>query len=75
MTYLNKSQIPFEVTEILNYDLDGEQAKKVANAEQEQLKKEFMDCEKEKEQIESEFSYYKEGNIPKNIAGLFQFYQ
>ncbi|CAG2205941.1 unnamed protein product [Mytilus edulis] len=26
-----------------------------------------MGCEKEKEQIESDFSYYKEGNLPRNI--------
>ncbi|VDI04843.1 Hypothetical predicted protein [Mytilus galloprovincialis] len=67
LTALNNGQIPHEVTEILNYDLDGEQAKTLANAELTQLKKEYMDCEKEKEQIESDFSYYKEGNLPKNI--------
>ncbi|CAC5380385.1 unnamed protein product [Mytilus coruscus] len=65
---LNKGQKPHEVTEIFNYDLNGEQAKKLANAELSQLKKEYMDCEKEKEQIERDFSYYRERNLPKNIA-------
>ncbi|VDI62946.1 Hypothetical predicted protein [Mytilus galloprovincialis] len=65
---LNKGQRPHEVTEILNYDLNGEQAKKLANAELSHLQKEYMDCEKEKEQIERDFSYYREGNLPKNIA-------
>ncbi|XP_063426863.1 uncharacterized protein LOC134710434 [Mytilus trossulus] len=65
LTSLNKGQFPLEVTEILNYDLDGEQAKILAIAEIEQLKIEY---EKEKEQIESDFSYYREGNLPKNIA-------
>ncbi|VDI11425.1 Hypothetical predicted protein [Mytilus galloprovincialis] len=68
LTSLNNGQIPHEVTEIMNYDLDGEQAKLLANAELEQLKKEYMDCEKEKEQIESDFSYYKKQHLPKNIA-------
>ncbi|XP_063405914.1 uncharacterized protein LOC134689874 [Mytilus trossulus] len=68
LTSLNNGQIPYEVTEILNYDLDGEHAKTLANAELMQLKNEYMECEKEKEQIESDFSYYREGNIPKKIS-------
>ncbi|XP_071137098.1 uncharacterized protein [Mytilus edulis] len=43
-------------------------AKTVANAELKQLKKEYLDCKKEKEQIESYFSFYRKGNLPKNIA-------
>ncbi|CAC5357679.1 unnamed protein product [Mytilus coruscus] len=70
LTSLNKSKRPPEVTEILNYDLDGEQAKILANAELRQLKKQYMDCEKEKEQIESDLAYYREGNLPKNIADV-----
>lgn len=69
MTSLNKGQRPYEVTEILNYDLDGE----IANAELKQLRKQCLDCEMAKEQIVSEFSYYRDGHIPKHIAGLFQF--
>lgn len=69
MTSLNKGLIPNEVTEILNYDLNGERA----NTELKQLKRIYMDCEREKEQLHSDFSYYREGNIPKYIAGLFQF--
>ncbi|VDI76555.1 Hypothetical predicted protein [Mytilus galloprovincialis] len=65
LTSLNKGQIPHEITEILHYDLDGEKAKTLAIAEQKQLTKEY---EKEKEQIESDFSYYREGNLPKNFA-------
>lgn len=79
MTSLNKGQRPHEVTEILNYDLDGEQAKILANAELKLLKKEYLECKKEKEQIESvlsicvkekeqiesDLSHYKEGNLPK----------
>ncbi|CAG2205308.1 unnamed protein product [Mytilus edulis] len=61
LTSLNKGQKPYEVTEILNYDLDGEQENLLE--ELMQLKKEYVDCEKEKEEIKSEFSYYKEGNI------------
>ncbi|XP_071141788.1 uncharacterized protein [Mytilus edulis] len=68
LTSLNKGQRPYEITEILNYDIDGDQAKLLANAELKQLKKEYMDCEKEKEQIESYLSYYRDGNIPTNIA-------
>ncbi|CAC5413839.1 unnamed protein product [Mytilus coruscus] len=68
LTSLNKGQTPYEITEILNYDIDGDQAKILANAELQQLKKEYMDCEKEKEQIENDLSYYRDGNIPKNIA-------
>lgn len=75
LTSLNKGQRPYEVTEILKYDLDGEQAKQLANAELDQLKKEYTDREKEKEQIESEFLNYREENLPKNIAGLIQFNQ
>ncbi|XP_052085778.1 E3 ubiquitin-protein ligase DZIP3-like isoform X2 [Mytilus californianus] len=75
LTSLNKGQRPYEVTEILNYDLDGEQAKTLSNTELKKLKKECIDCEMEIKQIEIDFSYYREGNIPKNIAGLFQFYQ
>ncbi|CAG2196802.1 unnamed protein product [Mytilus edulis] len=66
LTSLNKGQIPNELTEILNYDLDGENAKRLAIAELEQLKKEYLECEKEKEQLESDFMYYKEGNLPKH---------
>lgn len=71
MTSLNKGRRPYEVSEILNYDLDGEKAKTLANAELQQLKKEYLDCERKKREIESDLSYYREGNIPKNIAGLF----
>ncbi|CAG2224310.1 unnamed protein product [Mytilus edulis] len=39
LTSLNRGQRPSEVTEILNYDLDGEQEKIIANAELKQLKK------------------------------------
>lgn len=91
LTSLNRGQIPHEVNTIVNYDLDGEQAKSLANADLMQLKKEYMDCEKEhkeeinqlkneymecemeKIQIESNFSYYREGHLPKNIAGLLLF--
>lgn len=75
MTSLNKGQRIHEVTEILRYDLDGEQSKTLANAELKQMKKEYLECEKEKEQIESDFSFYRTGNVPKYIAGLFQSYQ
>ncbi|CAC5374884.1 unnamed protein product [Mytilus coruscus] len=68
LTCLKKGQRSYEVTEILNYDIDGEQAKTLANTELKQLKKECIDCEKEIKQIESDFSHYREGNIPKNIA-------
>ncbi|XP_052085777.1 uncharacterized protein LOC127723254 isoform X1 [Mytilus californianus] len=68
LTSLNKGQRPYEVTEILNYDLDGEQAKTLSNTELKKLKKECIDCEMEIKQIEIDFSYYREGNIPKNIA-------
>ncbi|XP_052069356.1 uncharacterized protein LOC127708505 [Mytilus californianus] len=82
LTSLNNGQRPHEVTEILNYDLDGEQAKTLANAELKHMKKQFLECEqekeqiecvlsicvKEKEQIESDLSHYREGNLPKNIA-------
>ncbi|VDI68945.1 Hypothetical predicted protein [Mytilus galloprovincialis] len=68
LTSLNNGQRPHEVTDILDLDLDGEIAKTVANAEMNQIKKEYLDCEKEKEQIESDFSFYREGNLPKNIA-------
>ncbi|CAC5362275.1 unnamed protein product [Mytilus coruscus] len=82
LTSLDKGQRPHEVTEILNYDLDGEQAKTLANAELKLLKKEYLECEKEKKQIESvlficekekeqiksDLSHHKEGNLPKNIA-------
>ncbi|XP_076079203.1 uncharacterized protein LOC143049470 [Mytilus galloprovincialis] len=68
LTSLNNGQRPHEVTDILDLDLDGEIAKTVANAELKQIKKEYLDCEKEKEQIESDFSFYREGNLPKNIA-------
>ncbi|XP_063442698.1 uncharacterized protein LOC134722999 [Mytilus trossulus] len=68
LTSLNIGNRPTELNEILNYDLDGEQAKTFANAELKQMKKEYMDCEKEKEQIESDFSHYKDGNLPKNYA-------
>lgn len=70
MTSLNKGKKPYEVSEIFNYDLDGEKAKTLAKAELQQLKKEYLDCEKEKKEIESDFSHYREGNLPKNIAGL-----
>ncbi|XP_063426074.1 golgin subfamily A member 6-like protein 10 [Mytilus trossulus] len=53
LTALNKGQRPHKVTEILNYDLDGGQAKTLANAELKIMKKEYMECEKEKDQIES----------------------
>lgn len=72
MTSLNKGQRPSEVTEILNYDLDGEQENTLE--ELKQLKKEYVDCDKEKEEIKSELSYYKEGYLPKTIAGLFVIY-
>ncbi|CAG2256316.1 unnamed protein product [Mytilus edulis] len=39
LTALNKGQRPYEITEILNYDLDGEQAKTLADTELKQLKK------------------------------------
>ncbi|XP_052106975.1 uncharacterized protein LOC127739338 [Mytilus californianus] len=68
LTSLNKGQILHEVTEILNYDLDGEQTKTLANAELKQLKKEYLVWEKEKDQIESDFTYYRKGYLPKNIA-------
>ncbi|XP_071152026.1 uncharacterized protein, partial [Mytilus edulis] len=68
LTSLNKGQRPHEVTDILNLDLDGEIAKTVAKAELKQLKKEYIDCEKEKEQIESDFSFYREEHLPKNIT-------
>ncbi|CAG2238415.1 unnamed protein product [Mytilus edulis] len=68
LTSLNNGQRPHEVTDILDLDLDGEIAKTVANAELNQIKKEYLDCEKEKEKIESDFSFYREGNLPKNIA-------
>ncbi|XP_052106950.1 uncharacterized protein LOC127739319 isoform X2 [Mytilus californianus] len=68
LTSLNKGQRPHEVTEIFNYDLDGEQAKALANTELKQLQKHYMDCEKEKEQIESDLAYYMEGHLPKNMA-------
>lgn len=90
LTSLNRGQIPHKVNEIVNYDFGGEQAKTLANAELMQLKKQYMDCEKEhneemnqlkneyidcekeKIQIESSFMHYKEGNLPKNIAGKFK---
>ncbi|CAG2234572.1 unnamed protein product [Mytilus edulis] len=53
LTSLNNGQKPHEVTDILNYDLAGEQAKTLANAELKQLTKEFLDSEKEREQIEN----------------------
>ncbi|VDI62947.1 Hypothetical predicted protein [Mytilus galloprovincialis] len=68
LTSLNKGQRPHEVIEIVNYDLDGEQAKSLANTELKELKKEYLDWEKEKEQVESDFIYYRKGNLPKNIA-------
>ncbi|CAC5374065.1 unnamed protein product [Mytilus coruscus] len=68
LTSLKKGQIPHAVTEILNYDLDGEKAKRLAIAELEQMTNEYLESEKEKEQIESDFSYYKDGNLPKNFA-------
>ncbi|XP_063411594.1 uncharacterized protein LOC134694512 [Mytilus trossulus] len=70
LTSLNKGQRPYEVIEILKYDLVGEQANLLANAELNELKKEYLDCEKEKEQIESDFSFYRDGNLPKNIADM-----
>ena len=70
MTSLNNGQRPHEVSDILSLDLDGELAKR-ANAELNHLKKEYLECEKEKEQIEIDFSFYREGHLPKNIAGLF----
>lgn len=89
MTSLNKGQRPYEVTEIFNYDLDGDQAKTLAKAELKLLTEEYLECEKEKKQIESvlficekekeqiksDLSHHKEGNLPKNIAGLFYLYQ
>ncbi|XP_052103716.1 uncharacterized protein LOC127737222 [Mytilus californianus] len=68
LTSLNKGQRPHEVTEILNYDLDGEQAKALANAELKQLKQEYVNFEKEIIQIENDFSQYREANLPINIA-------
>ncbi|XP_071149836.1 uncharacterized protein [Mytilus edulis] len=69
LTSLNRGQKPLEVIDILKYDLDGEQANILANAELKQMKEElYLDCEKEKEQIESDFSFYRDGNLPKNIA-------
>ncbi|CAG2195333.1 unnamed protein product [Mytilus edulis] len=47
LTSLNKGQRPHEVTEIQNYDLDGEQAKALANAELKHLKTEYMEFERE----------------------------
>lgn len=70
---MNKGVRPHELTEILKYDLDGEQAKTLANIELEQLKKDYQFWEKEKEKIESDFTYYREGCLPKNITSLFQF--
>ncbi|XP_071168281.1 uncharacterized protein [Mytilus edulis] len=67
LTSLNNGQRPHEVSDILSLDLDGELAKR-ANAELNHLKKEYLECEKEKEQIESDFSFYREGHLPKNIA-------
>ncbi|CAC5414179.1 unnamed protein product [Mytilus coruscus] len=64
---LNNGQRPQKVTEILNYDLDGEQAKTLAKEELKQLTKDYLDCEKEKEQIAYEYTYYRERNLPKNI--------
>ncbi|XP_063407139.1 uncharacterized protein LOC134690906 [Mytilus trossulus] len=66
LTSLNKGQRLYEVTEILNLNLDGEQENTLK--ELNQLQKEYVDCEKEKEEIKSELSYYKEGNLPKTIA-------
>ncbi|VDI60157.1 Hypothetical predicted protein [Mytilus galloprovincialis] len=70
LTSLNKGQTPQEVTDILNFDLDGAFTREVANIELKQLKHEYLECEKEKGQIESNFSFYMEGNLPKNIAGV-----
>ncbi|OPL33844.1 hypothetical protein AM593_01559, partial [Mytilus galloprovincialis] len=67
LTSLNNGQRPQQVNEILNYDLDGEQAKLLAKEELKQLTKDYLDCEKEKEQIESDFTNYREENLPKNI--------
>ncbi|XP_063412032.1 uncharacterized protein LOC134694863 [Mytilus trossulus] len=67
LTSLNNGQRPQQVTEILSYDLDGEQAKTLAKEELKQLTKDYLDCEKEKEQIEYEYTYYRERNLPKNI--------
>ncbi|CAC5414177.1 unnamed protein product [Mytilus coruscus] len=67
LTSLNNGQRPQQVTEILNYDLDGEQAKTLAKEELNQLTKDYLDCEKEKEQIECDFTYYRDENLPKNI--------
>lgn len=72
MQILNNGQRPNEVTEILNYDLDGDQAKLLAKDDLEQLKKVYLDRGKEKEQIESDFSHYRKGNLPIHIAGLCQ---
>ncbi|CAG2198536.1 unnamed protein product [Mytilus edulis] len=67
LTSLNNGHRPHQVIEILSYDLDGEQAKLLAKEELKQLRKDYLDCEKEKEQIESEYTYYRERNLPKNI--------
>lgn len=53
---MNKGHRPNEVNEILKYDFDGEHAKALANAELKQLKKQYMECEKEKENLESVLS-------------------
>ncbi|CAG2190087.1 unnamed protein product [Mytilus edulis] len=54
LTSLNRGQKPLGVIDILKYDLDGEQANILANAELKQMKEElYLDCEKEKEQIEN----------------------
>ncbi|XP_063411894.1 uncharacterized protein LOC134694771 [Mytilus trossulus] len=68
LNILNNGQRPKEVTEILNYDLDGDQAKLLAKEDLEQLKKVYLDRGKEKEQIQSDFSHYKKGNLPNLIA-------
>ncbi|XP_052086887.1 uncharacterized protein LOC127724079 [Mytilus californianus] len=68
LTSLNNGKRPHEVSDILNLDLDGEIAKTTADAELKHLKKEYIDCDKEKEQIESDLSFYREGHLPKNIA-------
>ncbi|XP_063400042.1 E3 ubiquitin-protein ligase DZIP3-like [Mytilus trossulus] len=72
---LNNGQRPHEVCEILNYDIDGKQAKTLAKKKLKQLTSDYLDCEKEKNQIDNDFSYYRQGNIPKPIAGLIQFQQ
>ncbi|XP_063418330.1 uncharacterized protein LOC134701116 [Mytilus trossulus] len=77
LTVLNGGQIPQEINDIVNYDLGGEQAKTLANAELMQLKKEYMDCEKEhKEEINQIKNEYMECEMEKiQIENDFSHYR